>query len=74
MKCCLITKWEAKLSVKVAAYYLQRMKTKWGSCNHWVGNIRFITDLVKKAKDLIEYVVVLEMLYLVESTHNDRAV
>lgn len=33
-------KWEAKLDVKASAYFLQRMKTKWGSCSHRVGHIR----------------------------------
>lgn len=70
----LITKWEARLGVKVTGYYLQRMKTKWGSCNHRAGNVRFNTELVKKPKDLLEYVVVHEMLHLVEPTHSERFV
>ena len=70
----LIEKWEAKLGVKVAGYFLQRMKTKWGSCNHRAGNIRLNTELVKKPKDLLEYVVVHEMLHLVEPTHSERFV
>ena len=48
----LIEKWERKL--KVEGYFLQRMKTKWGSCNHRAGNIRLNTELVKKPKDLLE--------------------
>ena len=68
----LISKWEPKLGVQVTAYFLQRMKTKWGSCNQKVGHIRLNTELVKKPKDLIEYVVVHEMLHLVEPTHSDR--
>ena len=68
----LISKWEPKLGVQVTAYFLRRMKTKWGSCNHKVGHIRLNTELVKKPKDLIEYVVVHEMLHLVEPTHSDR--
>jgi hypothetical protein len=68
----LIKKWEAKLGVTVSGYFLQRMKTKWGSCNHRVGNIRLNTELVKKPKDLVEYVVVHEMLHLVEPTHSER--
>lgn len=67
----LITKWERKLGVKVNGYYLQRMKTKWGSCNHRAGNIRLNTELVKKPKDLLEYVVVHEMLHLLVPTHSD---
>jgi predicted metal-dependent hydrolase len=68
----LISKWEPKLGVQVTAYFLQRMKTKWGSCNHKAGHIRLNTELVKKPKDLIEYVVVHEMLHLIEPTHSDR--
>jgi predicted metal-dependent hydrolase len=63
---------EPKLKVKVEAYYLQRMKTKWGSCNHKAGHIRLNTELVRKPKDLLEYVVVHEMVHLIEPTHSDR--
>lgn len=66
----LIRKWEPRLGLKVAAYFLQRMKTKWGSCNREARNIRLNTELVKKPKDLVEYVVVHEMLHLLEPTHN----
>ena len=68
----LLRKWEPKLGVTVQAYFLQRMKTKWGSCNHKAGNIRINTELVKKPKDLVEYVVVHELVHLLEPTHNDR--
>ena len=68
----LIKKWEPKLEVKVANYFLQRMKTKWGSCNHKAGHIRLNTELVKKPKDLLEYVIVHEMVHLLEPTHSDR--
>lgn len=68
----IISRWERKLGVKVSGYFLQRMKTKWGSCNHRAGNIRLNTELVKKPKDMLEYVVVHEMLHLLEPTHNER--
>jgi predicted metal-dependent hydrolase len=70
----LIRRWEPKLGVKVAGYFLQRMKTKWGGCNHRARNIRLNTELVKKPKDLLEYVVVHEMLHLIEPTHSERFV
>ncbi len=70
----LISRWEPKLGVQVRAYFLQRMKTKWGSCSHQAGHIRLNTELVKKPKDLIEYVVVHEMVHLLEPTHNERFV
>jgi hypothetical protein len=50
------------------------MKTKWGSCNHRARHIRLNTELVKKPKDLLEYVVVHEMLHLIEPTHSERFV
>jgi predicted metal-dependent hydrolase len=68
----LIRKWETKLRVKVSGYFLQRMKTKWGGCNHRAGHIRLNTELVKKPKDLLEYVVVHEMTHLIEPTHSER--
>jgi len=68
----LIRKWEPKLKVKVTGYFLQRMKTKWGSCNHTASHIRLNTELVKKPKDLLEYVIVHEMAHLTEPTHSDR--
>ncbi|MES3008228.1 MAG: SprT family zinc-dependent metalloprotease [Pseudomonadota bacterium] len=67
-----IHEWERKLKVNVAGYFLQRMKTKWGSCNHAAGNIRLNTELVKKPKDLLEYVIVHEMVHLIEPTHSER--
>lgn len=68
----MIQKWEQKLKVTVSGYFLQRMKTKWGSCNHAEGNIRLNTELVKKPKDLLEYVIVHEMAHLIEPTHSNR--
>lgn len=70
----IIKRWEPKLGVKVTSYFLQKMKTKWGSCNSAKGNIRLNTELAKKPKDLLEYVVVHEMVHLIESTHNERFV
>lgn len=70
----LIRKWEPRLDVKVAAYFLQRMKTRWGGCNHAARHIRLNTELVKKPKDLLEYVVVHEMAHLIVPTHSDRFV
>jgi hypothetical protein len=70
----LISEWEPKLGVRVNGYFLQRMKTKWGSCNHRAGHIRLNTELVKKPKDLLEYVIVHEMAHLIHPTHSDRFV
>ena len=68
----IIANWEPRLGVSVRGYFLQRMKTKWGSCNHRCGHIRLNVELVKKPKDLLEYVVVHEMLHLRVPTHSER--
>lgn len=70
----LIEKWAERLQVTVRGYFLQRMKTRWGSCNPRAGHIRLNTELVKKPRDLLEYVLVHELLHLIEPTHNDRFV
>jgi predicted metal-dependent hydrolase len=68
----LIARWEPRIGVKVSAYFLQRMKTRWGGCNRNRAHIRLNTELVKKPKDLLEYVIVHEMIHLIEPTHNER--
>jgi hypothetical protein len=68
----LINRWEERLSVRVQRYFLQRMKTRWGGCNHLAGHIRLNTELVKKPKDLLEYIIVHEMAHLLEPTHSER--
>ncbi|WP_445367018.1 M48 family metallopeptidase [Methylomonas sp. BW4-1] len=68
----LIAKWQVKLGVEVAHYFLRRMKTKWGSCNPRARNIRLNTELVKKPKHLLDYVVLHEMVHLFEPAHNER--
>src|SRR5687767_1179800 len=70
----LIRKRERKLNVSVEAYFIQRMKTKWGGCNHRARHIRLNTELVKKPKDLLEYVIVHEVAHLLEPKHDERFV
>jgi hypothetical protein len=70
----IIAKWELLLGVKVERFHIQRMKTKWGSCNHDAHSIRLNCDLVKKPSEYLEYIVVHEMAHLLEPTHNKRFV
>lgn len=67
----LVPKWEAILNVKVSQVKVQTMKTKWGSCNTENRNILFNIELAKKPIECIEYVVVHELLHLIERKHND---
>jgi predicted metal-dependent hydrolase len=68
----LIAKWEPVLQVKVNQFFVQKMKTRWGSCNPKTGNLRLNSELAKKAPECLEYIVVHEMVHLLEPTHNDR--
>lgn len=68
----LIAKWESLLGVKVKRFFVQRMKTKWGSSSHGAGSIRLNTELAKKPPECLEYIVVHEMIHLLEPTHNSR--
>lgn len=68
----LITKWEPLIGVKVARFFVQRMKTKWGSCNPTSKSIRLNTELAKKPLECLEYIIVHEMVHLREPTHNSR--
>jgi hypothetical protein len=68
----LIATWEPRLEVAVRGFHLQQMKTKWGSCNATAGTIRLNTELAKKPTECLEYLVLHEMVHLVEPTHNAR--
>lgn len=68
----LIAKWESQLGVKSAKCFVQRMKTKWGSCNPSTHSIRLNSDLAKKPRECLEYIVVHELIHLLEPSHNTR--
>ena len=66
----IISKWEPVLGVTVKRLFVQHMKTKWGSCNPIARTIRLNTDLAKKPMECLEYIIVHEMVHLLEPTHN----
>jgi predicted metal-dependent hydrolase len=68
----LIAKWEAIIGVEVADWGVKQMKTKWGSCNIEARRIWLNLELVKKPAHCLEYIVVHEMVHLLERHHNDR--
>lgn len=68
----LIEKWEAAMGVKAGQCYVQRMKTRWGSCNPRTRSIRLNSDLAKKPRECLEYIVVHELVHLLEPSHNAR--
>lgn len=68
----LLAKWEPLLGVRTSRVFVQRMKTKWGSCTPEPGYIRLNTDLAKKPPECLEYIVIHELVHLLEPTHNER--
>lgn len=68
----LIAKWESILGVKINKFYIQRMKTKWGSCAPRTRSVRLNSDLAKKPRECLEFIVVHELVHLLEPTHNAR--
>jgi hypothetical protein len=70
----LIAKWEPIIGVDVADWGVKRMKTRWGSCTIEARRIWLNLELVKKPPQCMEYIVVHEMVHLLERLHNDRFV
>ena len=54
--------------MRVERFFVQRMKTKWGSCNDRAGTIRLNTELAKKPPECLEYIIVHEMVHLLAPT------
>jgi predicted metal-dependent hydrolase len=70
----LLQKWEPIFGVKLKRFFVQKMKTRWGSCNPAAKSIRLNTDLARKPAECLEYIVVHELVHLLEPTHNARFV
>ncbi len=66
--------WERRIGVHARRLFVQRMKTRWGSCNPATHTIRLNTDLAKKPRECLEYILVHELVHLLEPTHNARFV
>lgn len=68
----LIEKWKKKMNVQVKEFGIKKMKTKWGTCNRQAKRIWLNLELAKKPAECLEYIVVHEMVHLLERNHNDR--
>lgn len=68
----LIAKWEKKMGVTVSELGIKKMKTKWGTCNIAAKRIWLNLELAKKPLSCIEYIIVHEMVHLLERNHNER--
>jgi hypothetical protein len=68
----LITKWEPIVGVRVSSWGIRKMRTRWGSCHDSNGHILLNLELAKKDRECLEYIVVHELVHLLEREHNDR--
>jgi predicted metal-dependent hydrolase len=70
----LLARWQPRLGVEVERVFVRRMKTRWGTCNTRARTIRLNAELAKKPPECLEYVVVHELMHLLEPSHNQRFV
>lgn len=68
----LLKKWENKIGVKANDFGIKQMRTKWGSCNIISKRIWLNLELAKKPSNCLEYILVHELVHLLERNHNDR--
>lgn len=68
----LIAEWQPIIGVRVAEWGVKKMKTRWGSCNVRDRRVWLNLELAKKPPHCLEYVLVHEMVHLLERRHNDR--
>ncbi|HHT9137878.1 MAG TPA: M48 family metallopeptidase [Candidatus Wunengus sp. YC60] len=68
----LIEKWEKKMNISLKDWRVKLMKTKWGSCNSEKKRIWVNLELAKKPIHCLEYIIVHEMVHLLERHHNVR--
>ena len=68
----LLDKWQSRLGVRLAEWGIKKMKTKWGSCNSDARRIWINLELAKKPAKCLEYIVVHELIHLLERRHNER--
>ena len=68
----LIDKWQEVIGVRVDDWRIKKMKTRWGSCTTEARRIWLNLELAKKPIPCIEYIIVHELVHLLERNHTDR--
>ena len=68
----IVQKWSQVTNIKCNAWHIQKMKTKWGSCNVEERRILLNLELAKKPLPCLEYIILHELLHFKERQHNDR--
>lgn len=67
-----LTRWRSRLGIEVHQVGIKRMKTKWGSCNAEEKRVWLNLELAKAPLRCIDYVIVHEMIHLLEPRHSKR--
>ncbi len=70
----LFSRWEPVMGVRSRRIAIQKMKSRWGTCQPSTGTIRLNSELAKKPRECLEYVVVHELAHLIEASHGPRFV
>lgn len=68
----LLIKWQKIINVEINGFTIRKMKTKWGSCSIKRKQININLELIKKPVQYLEYIVVHELVHLIERNHNAR--
>lgn len=68
----LIEKWENRMGVRVSEFGIKKMTTRWGTCNPRARRIWLNLELAKRPPGCLEYIIVHEMVHLLERKHNAR--
>ncbi len=68
----LLLKWQKIIGVEIKSYQIKLMKSRWGSCNYFDSKISLNFQLVKYPLHCLEYVIVHELVHLLEPSHNKR--
>ncbi|MCG5531465.1 M48 family metallopeptidase [Halorhodospira halochloris] len=68
----LLAAWEPVVGVGVSDCRIKRMKTRWGSCNIEARRVWLNLELAKKSPRCLEYILVHEMVHLLERHHTER--
>ena len=68
----LLEKWECTVGIRAAEWGVKKMKTKWGSCNISARRIWLNLELAKRPVQCLEYILVHELVHILERHHSDR--
>ncbi|NNU76342.1 YgjP-like metallopeptidase domain-containing protein [Clostridium estertheticum] len=70
----LLPKWEKITDLHPTSWQTKYMTFRWGTCNTKIGKIWFNVQLAKRTPECLEYVILHELIHLIEKSHNERFV